>query len=239
MAYLPFISDDDFIKHVLYVLDKGIKAREEAEKKFYKNVIDPFSALFEAAVKEISLDEWKYFEQNRQNQKTLQNAVGEFHEYILGSVDGWRKFDKGNQIDLANEDNSIIAEVKNKHNTVTGGKLVDHYVEFDDLVNNKSSIYHGATAYFVQVIPKTSKPYNICFTPSDKAKGYKKPENERIRKIDGRSFYGMVTGIDDALDQLYQKIPEVIHDHGNIDKEFTSNDIKELVSFFEKAYSQR
>ncbi|MEE9271779.1 MAG: Eco47II family restriction endonuclease [Robiginitomaculum sp.] len=236
MAHLPFISDDNFFKHVHAVLEVGITKKQKADRTFYKNVIDPFGPIFEATVNSISVDDWKKFEKVRQGQKTLQNAVGDFHNDVLGSVNGWEKLEKGNEIDLIKNDLSIIAEVKNKYNTVTGSKLVDHYVEFDNLVNNKASKYSGATAYFVQIIPKKPKPYNKCFRPSDKAKGMKKYADENIRSIDGRSFYAMVTGIEDALDQLHKQIPIVIQELGHKEYGFSDGDISEFTDFFTRAY---
>jgi hypothetical protein len=42
MPYLPYISDTDFIKHLNTIADKGIEAKQNAPKRFYSNVIDPF-----------------------------------------------------------------------------------------------------------------------------------------------------------------------------------------------------
>ncbi len=236
MAFLNYISDEDFLTHVKKVLDVGMAKQQLANKTFYKNVIDPFGPIFEAAVNDISIEDWKKFEKSRQAQKTLQNAIGDFHNDILGSVEGWSKLEKGNEIDLIKDDLSIIAEVKNKYNTVSGGKLVDHYNEFDNLVNNKSSKYSGATAYFVQIIPKRAEPMDRCFTPSDKAKGNRKPEDERIREIDGRSFYELVTGEADALDQLHKQIPAAIVQFKNQNHVYSDADLLELGDFFNRAY---
>lgn len=236
MTYLPYISDDDLEKHVKKVLDAGSAAKAKKDKTFYNNVIDPFGSIFELSVNNLTASEWEKSEKTRQIQKTLQNEVGDFHNNILGSVKGWRTLPKGNEIDLVKEDNSIIAEIKNKYNTVSGGKLVDHYVEFDNLVNKKASKYFGAKAYYVKIIPKTPNPFDIPFTPPDKATGKRKPEDEKIREIDGRLFYKMVTGIDDALDQLHSAIPKVIHDLNYKTDDFSEDDIECLSSYFRRAY---
>lgn len=236
MAYLPFISDEAFLKHIQAVLSVGFTKNQEADQTFYKNVIDPFGPIFETAVNAMSANDWKKFEKSRQSQKTLQNAVGDFHNDILGSVDGWSSLKKGNEVDLIKDDRSIIAEVKNKYNTVSGGKLVDHYEEFDNLVNRKASEYTGATAFFVQIIPKRPGPMNKCFTPSDKAKGMKKSPDEKIREIDGRSFYALVTGFDDALDQLHRQIPMAIQNLGQKLGDYSADDISEFTDFFNRAY---
>ncbi len=94
----------------------------------------------------------------------------------------------GKVIDLVSEENKTIAEVKNKFNTISGGKLSDLYYSLDKLISPKSSIYKGFTAFYVAVIPKNGIRFNRPFTPSDKDKGAKCPLNENIREIDGASF---------------------------------------------------
>ena len=55
MSYLSYINDAELIEIVKLVLDKGIERKKEAEKKFTKNVIDPFGSLFEAAAFDFAL----------------------------------------------------------------------------------------------------------------------------------------------------------------------------------------
>lgn len=236
MPYLPYISDDKLKAHVSRVLEAGIEANKNKDIKFHSNVIDPFGPIFELAVNEFSSTEWEKSEKSRQTQKTLQNEIGDFHNNVLGSVKGWTTLIKGNEIDLIKNDKSVIAEIKNKHNTVSGGKLVDHYVEFDNLVNKKASKYFKATAYYVKIIPKKPITFDIPFTPPDKATGNRKSIDKRIREIDGRSFYKLVTGIDDALDQLHNVIPNVIDDLGKKNGGYNKQDRKDLNSYFKKAY---
>ena len=212
MSYLTYITDANLTEAVKFVLDIGIRRKKEAEQKFTKNVIDPFGSLFEAAAFSVDHETWKNSETIRQCQKTLQNHVGELHQKILGNVVDWKDLGVGNVIDLVCEKQQIIAEVKNKYNTVTGGKLADQYYSFERLIMPKASNYRGYKAYFVNVIPKRPKRLNDLFIPSDKDKGAKCPENENIRKIDGASFYTLVTGEKDALKNFYNVLPRVIED---------------------------
>lgn len=94
----------------------------------------------------IDYDTWLKSETTRQAQKTLQNHIGDFHQNILGYSKGWTNMKVGNVIDLASEENKAIAEIKNKYNTISGGKLSDLYNSLDKLVSPKSSIYKGYTA---------------------------------------------------------------------------------------------
>ena len=121
---LSFISNKDLYENVEAVLNIAHKATEDSERKLYSNVIDPFSALFEAMSINIKLSGWIKKEKSRQLQKTIQNAIGIFHQEILGSFSGWKSLGTGSVVDLVNEDLKIIAEVKNKYNTTKGNLLL-------------------------------------------------------------------------------------------------------------------
>lgn len=86
----------------------------------------------------------------------------------------------------------------------------------------------------VTVIPKRPERFNKPFTPSDKLTGTKLPVNDKIRIIDGASFYSMITGIYDALEQLFDSLPMVISDCSRI--AFPESDTNILKTFFRSAY---
>lgn len=215
MTYLTWINDQDLKQAIKKVLEKGILAKANAPTTFNKNVVDPFSSLFELAAFDLKgFSEWKDQELNRQAQKTLQNHIGNLHQEILGYVSGWQNLKVGSNAgsDLVNTSDKFIAEIKNKHNTLTGGKLITQYQEFENLVSPKASHYHGYTAYYVTIIPKNPKRFNEEFTPSDKSRGMRCVANPKIRIIDGASFYTLVTKQQDALKNLYAVLPQVIED---------------------------
>ncbi|MEL7220612.1 MAG: Eco47II family restriction endonuclease [Bacteroidota bacterium] len=234
MPKLNWISDQDLNNAVNHLLVKAKEAEEKVNKKFGKNVIDPFSALFVMAGFGLNYSAWKKTEATRQAQKTLQNHVGEFHQIVLGSVKGWENLQTGNIVDLAASKHKILAEVKNKHNTISGGKLADLYYSLEGLVMPKNSVYKDFTAYYVAIIPRKSTRYNKEFTPPDKSKGAKCPKNRLIREIDGASFYDLVTGEKNALSQLYNKLPKVIEECTK--GKYIFNDTKVLRSFFDTAF---
>ena len=234
MPFLSWISDSDLKNEVMQLLIIAKGAKKAAVRNFGKNVIDPFAALFEISGFEIEYDTWIKSETTRQAQKTLQNHIGDFHQNILGYSVGWTNLKVGNVIDLVSQDNKIIAEVKNKYNTISGGKLSDLYYSLDKLISPKSSIYKGFTAFYVAVIPKNGIRFNKVFTPSDKDKGAKCPLNECIREIDGASFYSLVTGSESALEDLFDVLPLVIKDCS--DGKYQIKDKKKLKEFFNLAY---
>jgi len=210
MPWLSWIDDSDLKSEVSLLLSIAKDAQKTSVDEFGKNVIDPFAAIFEMSGFEIGYETWFKSETTRQAQKTLQNHIGDFHQNILGYSKGWTNMKVGNVIDLISKKNKVIAEVKNKYNTISGGKLSDLYYSLDGLVSPKSSIYKGYTAYYVAIIPKKGERYNKPFTPSDRDKGERCPTNEHIREIDGASFYSLVTVSENALEDLFDVLPDII-----------------------------
>jgi Eco47II restriction endonuclease len=206
MNYLPYISDADLEVAVQKVLSAIALNQEKAEQNLHKNVIDPFSAIFDAVFNQISLEEWLAREKTRQVQKSVQNKIGEFHENILGHVAGWEKLKQG--VDIRNIDRKIIAEIKNKHNTVKGSDKVGIY----DYLESKlqEPFYSEFTAYYVEIVPKKREPYDIPFTPSDRTSGKRRPSNPKIRQMSGQAFYHLVTGYELGLTMLFEVLPDVI-----------------------------
>ncbi len=241
MGYLNYISNDNIEKIIKDILDIGIKRKREAEKKFTKNVIDPFGSIFDAAVSDIDHKTWKISETVRQCQKTLQNHVGALHQKMLGKVDRWEDLGTGSVVDLICKEKKIIAEVKNKYNTVSAGSLASEYYSLERLVMPKSSKYQGYISYFVTIIPKKPERFNHLFTPSDKDKGAKCPANEFIRTIDGASFYTLVTGQESALSDFYTALPTIIE---NIFERYYKQpgfkiaDKEEFSKYFDLAYKK-
>lgn len=234
MAKLTWISDNALKEAVNHLLLKAKEANLKANKQFGKNVIDPFSAIFEISGFQIDYDTWIKKETARQAQKTLQNHVGEFHQIILGSVNDWKNLRMGQVIDLVSEKNQVIAEVKNKYNTISGGKLADLYQNLESLVMPKSSIYKGYTAYYVAIIPKNKNRYNREFTPSNKEVGEKCASNIKIREIDGASFYDLVTNTKNSLEQLYNVLPLVISEC--LGGDYIVGNLDKLKTFFNSAF---
>ena len=233
MAYVTFLSDDDFRAIVLEILSVGVAAKRKAETKFSRNVIDPFSVLLEMGAFNVGYETWYTSEMARQSQKTLSNKIGAFHQRLLGAVSGWEDLKVGKGVDLVNNSRKIIAEVKNKHNTLKGASQAPLYKELHNAVMLNDSKYKGYTAYYVGVVPKKPNRFSTPFTPSDKETSSRCPENPLIRQIDGASFYALVTGIDDALEQVYKALPQVINDCG---AKVDHGDAVRVAEFFKAAY---
>jgi hypothetical protein len=232
MPYLPFISDNDLKREIWRVINVIYHANADAEAKFYRNVVDPFSAVFDSLCQDITIESWVKQEKSRQIQKTLQNALGDFHQEILGAITGWRSMGRGHVFDIINEEQKIIAEVKNKYNTTKGNHKVAIY---DDLRDQIRRSYRGYTSYYVEVIPNKRKTYDKPFTPSDNRTHRRRPVNNKIRVIDGKSFYALATGDPESLKKLFESIPAVMADI--TDKPLEKINKKDvLMELFRRAY---
>lgn len=233
MAYLCFIEDQKLEEIIGNVLMKGQLALKNVKTKFNRNVIDPFSILFEMGSFEISIDQWTANEEIRQAQKSLSNAIGLFHQNILGSIKGWQLLPTGGIVDIVNHDSMIIGEVKNKHNTLKGSDKSSLYYKIEDLVMRKGHMYKGYTVYYIEIIPKKCDRYNIEFTPPDASTGAICTTNSLIRQIDGYSFYALATGIDNALEQLFVAIPQVIK---KLKPHYSMKEESTIREFFNQAF---
>lgn len=229
---LQFITDDALYAEVEKVLNVAASASSQAVINLYSNVVDPFSAVFDSVRQDITMTEWLEQEKARQVQKTLQNALGDFHQSILGHVDGWVDLKVGGVADLRSDNQKVVAEVKNKFNTTKGNHKK---VIYDDLLGLIATLGDDYIGYYVEIIPKSRTGYDKPFTPSDNVTGTRRPVNERIRVIDGRSFYATATGYSDALDQLYAVLPKVVADIMGTNESSVIND-PTYSELYKKAY---
>jgi Eco47II restriction endonuclease len=225
------------VKHLLEIANQ---ASADAQTKFGRNVVDPFSMLFEIAGFGMSYREWELAETQRQAQKTLQNHVGELHQKLLGAIPGWSDLSTGSIIDVVNPEKRIIAEVKNKYNTIKGSDQVKLYDQLYSLVKDKGQQYRGYTAYYVKIIPRKAVRFDKPFTPSDSKNSGKRQADEQIREIDGYSFYELATGRADALtlihDDLIDITGELLVRSG---RELSATDKQRIAHFFKKAFSPK
>jgi hypothetical protein len=238
MAYLSYISDQALYDIVFEILEKGFNKKMTVNQSFNDNVIDPFATLFDAAISGFDHDTWKEAEMVRQCQKSLANAIGTLHQKVLGAVVDWQDMGTGGELDLHSAKHKIIAEIKNKHNTLTGGRLADEYHSLHDKVSKKASQFYGYTVYFVTIIPKKPKRFYNKFTPSDRSVGQKVAASESVRKCDGATFYHLVTGDKNALSDFYAALPLVIEDIAEklLGKPLIIKDKVKFASYFNIAF---
>lgn len=198
-----------FDEYLTDLVKKDAKKAKTLEDKGvpYKEA-DPFSAVFECASLGISMSEWLItYESRRLRQKTLQNHIGKLHEVAISCFPGWELSDS--TADVESKEKRIVAEIKNKHNTMNSSSALATYRKLEHLVDGS---YEGYQSYIVQIIPKkTSKPYELNFTPSDSSKKNAKqsPSRKDIKIIDGESFYALVNdGNIETITEVYKLMIE-------------------------------
>lgn len=196
---IDWIAEEDFNKAVDKLTFEASNTLKEAEKRRVKNVPDPFSAILIAATFEIQQsDELRSVQRAESSVRGMSNALGKFHQTVLGSVEGWDNHDSG--YDLECESRSIIAEVKNKWNTMNApnrGKVED---DLKTAIRQKKGNWE---AYLVQILPK--HPLR-----------FKKQLSKNFYETDGASFYHMVTGEPNALHDLFDCLCEKIAPSGDV-----------------------
>lgn len=183
---LDWIDEQEF-ETALQTLTKQLDdARMKADQRRIKNVVDPFWTLFVASTFDVNNGtELRGLQQFEAAVRGMSNAVGRFHQTVLGSVDQWEDHDTG--YDLICRDRKIIAEVKNKWNTLNAPSKKQAVSNLSTVIYNMRGPW---TAYLVQIVPKTPERYE-------------KPLDKNVIETDGASFYALVTGDANALHDLF------------------------------------
>lgn len=106
--------------------------------------------------------------------------------------------------DIKAIDNSLFADIKNKHNTMNSSSAEALFQKLSRYADN----YKKAKCYWVQVLAKKS----FCELWKGDING-KEYGHSRVYKISGDQFYALISGTDNALFQLYKSLPIVVKDY--------------------------
>lgn len=200
---MNYLKEDENIEELILSLIKEFKSKAK-EKDIYNNVLDPFSSIIEASINKLDYENWINAETARQHQKTLQNSIGDLHQKLLGNIKNVEDLGVGGIIDIVCHEKKIIAEIKNKHNTTKGNHKVSIYDDIATLLSKPE--YKDYTGYYVEIIPKKPVQFNTLFTPPDNTDKTNRAERKDIRKIDGKSFYELLTDDKNAIYYMYNRI---------------------------------
>ena len=229
--YVDFVSDEDFLECVKHVIDFYLSDEYQEEPmtvlKESKNGIDAIKTIFDITVKQIGFDGWANKEMERQQDKTINNKIGEFHQELLGKVEGWVDLGVGDEteIDLKKEDNTVFIELKNKHNTMNSSSTKTCREKLENVIEQ----YPDATAYWAYIISRKYRSENRVWK-------YQGREDEKIRRISGDLLYEMITGDSNALEKVYEAIPKAIVDLLGEDYKLLPYDEKLMKEFQEFIY---
>jgi hypothetical protein len=117
-----FISDEHFLACVSILHKAYLKAKNNITKQnFYSNKVDTIKLTFDSKFNNIDEESLIQTEVLRQIDKSINNSIGSFHEQVLGGIKG---YEIGNLsgFDVKAKDNTLFADIKNKHNTMNSLK---------------------------------------------------------------------------------------------------------------------
>lgn len=226
--YLKFISDEHLIKCISNLFNAYTHAKNQITKKdFYSNKIDTIKLTFDSKFNNLDEETLIKSEIARQIDKSINNAIGTFHEEILGGILGYEIGNKSGY-DIKAKDNSLFAEIKNKHNTMNSGGAESVFQKLVKFAND----YPNSKCYLVEILSKSS--FNNNWSSKINGKDY---SHERVFKISGDQFYYLLSGEKEALFQLYEVLPKaideflkMIEDNSDINQSSVINEIQKDIS---------
>ena len=116
--YVDFISDEHLLNCVANLHKSYLKAKNNVSKKsFYSNKVDTIKLTFDSKFNNIDEEDLIQSEILRQIDKSINNSIGTFHEQVLGGIKGF-EVGKLSGFDIKANDNTLFADIKNKHNTM-------------------------------------------------------------------------------------------------------------------------
>lgn len=203
-TYVDFISD----QHIFGCMEKVFEVYESTKKSinlstYYKNRIDPFKINFDIYFNGLTEKEIILGDIERANAQRISMTIGYFHENLLGGIKGLKKFKVGDGYDIKSNNDDIFADIKNKHNTVTGGKLKTLYRDLEKYIEGKPN----AKAFWVQINAKSS--FCMPWTATYENESFNNPN---VYKASADRFYALVTQKDTAFAELCAALPQATED---------------------------
>ena len=213
---LSFISEEDFTEHVRSTIQKyGDKLDSFDLKKFNKNIIDPVKLIFDKTVYRATWEETISNEIFRQRDKSNNNDIGYFHQYMFkyienccvpanGDEGGWDVI-YSNPNGIAMPDGTVVhrvyVEMKNKHNTMNSAAASKTFIKMQSQLLDDDD----CACFLVEVISKHSQNIRWETTVDGKKVGHK-----LIRRVSIDQFYELVTGDKYAFYKMCLILPGVI-----------------------------
>lgn len=201
--YVNFVTDEHLLGCIENLHASYVKAKAKiSKKKFYNNKIDTIKLVFDTKFNNIDEESIIETEILRQIDKSINNSIGTFHEQVLGGIKGY-EIGKLSGFDIKAIDNTLFADIKNKHNTMNSSAAEALFQKLARYADG----YKQAKCYWVQILAKGS--FNEHWKGDINGKEY---SHSRVFKISGDRFYSLLSGNKNALFDLYQALPIAIND---------------------------
>lgn len=202
--YVDFVPDEHLLQCIGNLHNSYTRAKNNITKKnFYSNKVDTIKLTFDAHFNAIDEGNLIQAEVLRQVDKSINNSIGTFHEQVLGGIEGY-EVGKLSGFDVKATDNTLFADIKNKHNTMNSSSAEALFQKLARYADD----YKKSKCYWVQILAKGS--FNELWKGEINGKEY---SHSRVYKISGDQFYAMLSGQSDALYQLYHSLPLAISDY--------------------------
>ncbi|MCJ7572588.1 MAG: Eco47II family restriction endonuclease [Candidatus Thermoplasmatota archaeon] len=228
--YVGFVSDEHFLDCVKWVCRAYPHNPDEIDmEKLQRNTIDPFKVVFDLMNGNMGVDSWLKNESIRQNDKTINNTIGEFHQKLLGGVNGWDNLGVGDdsKVDLRKSDKTIFIELKNKWNTMNSDATEQCRKKLERAVADNPD----AIAYWAYIISQNG-------TSGESTWYYHGKTDVKVKKVWGKRVYELVTGNVDALENTWKALPLAIKDIIKSGHVLSGADEQKLREFFEVAFGK-
>ncbi len=202
--YVQFVSDKHLLECIANLHNAYLRAKNNITKlNFYSNKVDTIKLTFDSKFNGIDEESLIEAEILRQIDKSINNSIGTFHEQVLGGIDKY-EVGKLSGFDVKAIDNTLFADIKNKHNTMNSSSAEALFQKLSRFADD----YKKAKCYWVQILAKGS----FCELWHGDING-KEYSHSRVYKISGDQFYALLSGQEDALLQLYKALPKAIKDY--------------------------
>ena len=244
---LTWINSEDLFRVTLKSFENVFaRANQDFDPQESKNAIDPFGAVLLMGATGIDYRTWVDVENSRQVGKTLQNAVGNWHQAVLGLAQGWQdKGASGTIYDIESEGEvtgfgenpqkavKVIAEVKNKYNTIKASDEAKTHERLREQAKSRGN----SIAYLIQIVPKSADPYERRWMPSNVR------SSDRVYVMDGYTAYSKIFKYQSALRELYEILPALMQDvHEELGNsksvQVSTEDYSDIQKIFEYTYGK-
>ncbi len=197
--YVDFISDEHLLKCIDHLHKAYLRAKNNITKKsFYANKVDTIKLTFDAKFNDISEEDLIQAEVLRQIDKSINNSIGTFHEQILGGIAG---YEVGNLsgFDIRAADESLFAVFGSFSNP-----RIVFEAAFDKLAQ-LAKAHPKAMIYYV-LMDDFSTTNEKWVIGNDEYK----VSHKRVFKVSLNQFYSILSGQENAYDELANILPEAI-----------------------------
>lgn len=201
---LPWLSFETLCQ----IVDSSFRSSIKKVQKPSEAVHDPTLVVAYSSLTNTPVKDTVEQLQQTASVKTMQNAIGTFHQRVLGAVNGWTDSGpQGGGFDIMSEgkvaaagNRKVLMEVKMRWNTIKASDEHHTHQRLAEAVKHFGGPKE-AVAYLCQIIPAKNRSYDEEWVVSGRT------SQEQVRAADGKTTYHLVTGFPNAMEDLLRVLP--------------------------------